>query len=303
MRTVIQSSLLALAALTVMELSAAAQAWQDFSNAEIKTTQIGSNLYVLEGAGVNMAVLAGPDGILVVDSQYPPMTQKAVTAVRQISNGPVRFLINTHLHGDHTGGNQAFGNMGAIILARPELRERLAHRAPSVTGEARPELPAALPLVTYAGGLTIHMNGETVELLPVPRAHTDGDTLVRFAVADVLVTGDFYRSVGFPNINLADGGTVDGTVNALGVVIAMAGPNTKIIPGHGPIVDRSAVIAHRDLIPVIRDRVAKLIEQGKTQEEVLAAHPAADYETKVSQPGITEDRFIGQLFTALKTAQ
>jgi cyclase len=178
--------------------------------------------------------------------------------------------------------------MGVVILAREELRARL--KVP----------PAGLPLLTYRGPLTLHMNGEEVELIPVPRAHTDGDTMVYFPGVDVIMTGDFYRSVQYPNIDRANGGSLSGMLDGLGAVIGMAGPNTKIIPGHGPTVDRTAVTAHRDMILVIRDRVAKLVAQGKTAEEVAAAKPTADYDSKIQQIGTTGDRFVGQLYAELK---
>ena len=156
-------------------------------------------------------------------------------------------------------------------------------------------------MVTYDGPVTLHMNGETIELIPIPHAHTDGDTLVHFVNADVLMTGDYYRSLGYPNIDRANGGSLDGMLRGLARTIAMAGPNTKIIPGHGAMVDRNAVAAQRDMMLVIRDRVAKLIQQGKTQEEVLAAKVTADYDSKVTGVGTTGDRFIGQLYAELKT--
>jgi glyoxylase-like metal-dependent hydrolase (beta-lactamase superfamily II) len=147
------------------------------------------------------------------------------------------------------------------------------------------------------------MDGETIELIPIRRAHTDGDTLVHFVSNDVLMTGDYYRSLGYPNIDRANGGSLDGMLRGLAITISLAGPNTKIIPGHGATVDRAAVTAHRDMILVLRDRVAKLVQQGKTQEEVLAAKVAADYDAKVPGVGTTGDRFIGQLYAELKPAK
>ena len=298
----IRSSLLALAALAVMAASAGAQGPPDFSKVEIKTTKVSSNFYTLEGQGGMIGVYTGPDGVLMVDSQYAPLTDKIVAAVRQITSSTIRFLINTHVHPDHTGGNVNFGKMGVAIISRDQLRYRLAHPSPGANGAPGTPAPEpALPLVTYEGRMTFHMNGGEVQLIPIPRAHTDGYTLVRFPTADVIMTGDFYRSVAFPNIDRANGGSLEGMLNGLGVVIGMAGPDTKIIPGHGPTVDRSAVMAHRDMILAARDRVAKLIEQGKTQEEVIAAKPLADYEAKIPQAGTTADRFVGQVYAELKT--
>ncbi|MBI2818650.1 MAG: MBL fold metallo-hydrolase [Acidobacteria bacterium] len=296
-----------LAAFTVtgaLAVSVWAQGQQDFDTVEIKSTRIIDNFYTLEGRGGTIGVLAGPDGILLVDSQFAPLTDKIVAAIRRISNSPIRFLVNTHLHGDHIGGNENFGKMGVTIFAREELRYRLAYPAPGPNdAPGVPATEAALPAVTFSGRVSWHMNGQDVELIPVPRAHTDGDTMVYFPGLDVLMTGDFYRSIQFPYIDRNNGGTLDGMLDGLGAVIGMAGPNTKIIPGHGPIVDRDAVRESRDMILVLRDRVAGLIQQGKSVEEVIAVNPANDYEAKISNTGTTRDRFLGQLYEELKAAR
>ena len=187
-------------------------------------------------------MLAGPDGVLMVDSQFAPLTEKIVAAVKQINPGPIRFLINTHVHGDHTGGNANLGKMGVTILARPQLRARLVKPNPGAGGAPATPAPAeALPLLTYDAPMTFHLNGEQVQLIPIPAAHTDGDTLVKFVNADVIMTGDFYRSAGYPNIDRANGGSMNGMVAGLNKIIELAGPSTKIVPGHGDIVDKTAV--------------------------------------------------------------
>ncbi len=297
-------STLVVFALLAALVAARAQGQPDFSKVQIKTTKISDNFYTLEGQGGTIGVLAGPDGVLMVDSQFAPLTGKIVAAVRQISDKPIRFLINTHVHGDHTGGNENLGKMGVTIFAREQLRERLIHPAPAANGAVPPSAPeAALPVVTYSGPVTFHMNGEEVRLIPIPRAHTDGDTLVRFVNSDVIMSGDFYRSVQFPNIDRTNGGSLNGMLDGMAYIIGQAGPNTRIIPGHGPTVDRNAVIAQRDMILAIRDRVAKLVDQGQTVEQVVAAKPAADYDGKVQEAGTTRDRFIGQLYAELKTSK
>lgn len=290
------------AALAIVPVAARAQGQPDYSKVQIKTTKIAGNFYTLEGQGGTIGVLAGPDGVLMVDSQFAPLTDKIVAAVSQISDKPIRFMINTHVHPDHTGGNANLGKMGVTIFAREQLRDRLMHPAPGANGNVPPSAPeAALPVITYSGPVTFHMNGEEVRLIPIPRAHTDGDTLVHFVNADAIMSGDFYRSVQFPNIDRANGGSLNGMLDGLAYIIGQAGPNTKIIPGHGPIVDRNAVATQRDMILAIRDRVAKLVEQGETLEQVLAAKPAGDYDSKVQEPGTTRDRFLGQLYAELKT--
>ena len=292
-------SLFAAIALSV-PVTGAAQA-PDFSKVEIKTTKVGDNLYLLEGQGGTIGALAGPDGVFLVDSQFAPLTDKIVAAIRQITDRPIRFLVNTHLHGDHTGGNENFAKLGVALISRDELRARLAQ--PPAGGKGGPPAPASLPVLTYQGGLTVHMNGEEARLIAVPVAHTDGDTMVKFVKADVIMTGDFYRSVGYPNIDRANGGTLKGMLEGLAAVVAQAGPSTKIVPGHGPIVDRNAVSSHRDMIVALRDRVAALIKEGKSQQDVVAAKPNADYDARVAQPGTTGDRFLGQLYAELTAAR
>src|SRR5271170_3313810 len=265
----------------VLAATVYAQAPQtDFSKVEIKTTKVSNNFYTLEGQGGTIGVLVGPDGIFMVDSQFAPLSQKIAAAIHQISDKPIRFMVNTHVHPDHTGGNENFAKMGVTIFARDELRWRLAHPLPAANGAPGVAAPAAaLPVVTYEGPVTIHMDGEDVHLIPIHRAHTDGDTLVYFPTNDVLMTGDYFRSIQFPNIDRANGGSLNGMLEGIGITIGLAGPHTKIIPGHGPAVDRAALIAHRDMILAIRDKVPALIDQGKSVDEVLAAKPTSDYDS------------------------
>jgi glyoxylase-like metal-dependent hydrolase (beta-lactamase superfamily II) len=273
----------------------------NLANVEIKATKITNNFYTLEGSGGTVGVLVGPDGVLMVDAQYAQLSEKIVAAIKGISNGNIRFLINTHVHGDHTGGNENFGKMGVTIVAREELRNRLAKPNPNANGTPGTPAPAAaLPALTYTGKSIIHMDGEDVELIAIPKAHTDGDTLVRFPKQDVLMTGDYFRSLGYPNIDRANGGSLQGMLDGLNVAINLCGAATKVIPGHGAIADKAGLTAHRDMIIAIRDKVSALVRQGKTLEEVVAAKPTADYDSKVPGVGTTGERFIGQLYAELK---
>ena len=298
-----RATLASLAALAI-SVYAGAQGQPDFSKVEIKTTKLASHFYTLEGQGGTIGVLEGPDGVFMVDAQFAPLSGKIAAAIKQISSGPIRFLVNTHVHGDHTGGNENFAKMGAVIVAREELRYRLANPAPGANGAPGAPAPAAaLPAITYEGRMTFHMNGQEIRLIAIPRAHTDGDTLVYFPDSDVIMSGDFYRSIQYPNIDRANGGSLDGMLDGLAVLIGMAGPNTKIVPGHGAVVSRAEVMAHRDMILAVRDRVSQMVAAGKSQEEVLAAHPTADYDARVPNSKETTDRFVTQLYAELKAAK
>jgi glyoxylase-like metal-dependent hydrolase (beta-lactamase superfamily II) len=292
----IAAVLVAIAAL--FTVSAIAQQQQDFSKVEVKATKITDKFYTLEGQGGMIGALVGPDGVFLVDTQFAPLTDKIVAAVKQITPSPIRFVVNTHVHGDHTGGNENFGKLGAVIFSRDQLRGRLAQPA----APAKPSPAPALPVVTYDNRVTLHLNGEDVQLIPIRSAHTDGDTLVRFPGLDIIMTGDYYRSVGYPNIDRNNGGTLNGMIDGLGQTIGLTGPNTKVIPGHGPIVDRNALVAHRDMILGLRDRVATLVKQGKTAQDVVAAKLTAEFDGRVQQPGTTGERFITQLYAELAPA-
>ncbi len=274
----------------------------DYNAVEIKTTKIGENFYTLEGAGGTISALTGPDGIFLVDSQFAPLTDKLVAALKKISNQPIRYLVNTHVHGDHTGGNENFAKQGAILFSRDQLRARLANPNPQPDGTPGKPAPAkALPVITYDNQVTLHINGEEVRLIPIRVAHTDGDTLVQFTKQDALATGDYFRSTGYPVVDLTNGGTLRGILDGLGATIGRAGPKTKIIPGHGPITDRNGVIAARDLILAARDKISPLVAQGKTVEEVLALNPTKEFDAKVE--GVTPqstERFVRWLYAEIK---
>ncbi len=287
-------SLAAAVAFVALAAVASAQQQQDFSAVQIKATKLADNFYALEGQGGMIGALVGPDGVFMVDSQFAPLTEKIVAAIKQITDRPIKFLVNTHQHGDHTGGNENFAKLGVTVISRDELRGRLA----ATTGRGAVP-PAALPMLTYKGAVTLHMNGEEVRLIPVPAAHTDGDTMIHFVKANVLMPGDFYRSVQYPNIDRANGGSLKGMLDGFNTIIEIANPTTKIVPGHGGVVDEKAVAEHRDMAIALRDRVAALIKKGQTQEQIVASKPTADYDAKVPQPGTTGDRFIGQLYADL----
>jgi cyclase len=295
---------LTLSALTLIG-DALGQAPTDYSKVQIETVKLTPNFYVLNGQGGAIGVLTGPDGVLMVDSQFAPLTEKIVAAIKQVSNGaPIKFLINTHVHPDHTGGNENLGKMGVTIFAREELRNRLEHPAPGANGAPGTPAPAAaLPVVTYSSPLTFHLDGEDVQAIPIPKAHTDGDTLVYFPHANVIMIGDYFRSLGYPNIDRTNGGSLPGMLAGIDKAIGLCNADTKVVPGHGAITDRNGLIAHRDMIIAIRDKIAPMVSQGKTLPEVIAAKPTADYDAKVPGVGTTGERFIGQVYAELKAGK
>jgi len=278
-----------------------AQAAPDFSKVEIKVTRLAPDFWTLEGQGGTISVLAGNDGVLLVDSQFAPLTDKLVAAIRRLSDKPIRFLVDTHVHPDHVGGNANFAKLGATIFARDQLRWRMEHPNPAADGSpGKPAPEQALPVVTYNASLSIHVDGEDVRLLPVVAAHTDGDTVVSFPGHDIIAAGDIFRSVGYPYVDLASGGSLAGILEGLSEIADRSGPATKIIPGHGPLVDRGAVLAQRDLILAVRAKVQKLIEQGRTIDEAVAAHPTAEFDAHVPQSAQTADRFVRWVYAEVQ---
>ncbi|MBV1776856.1 MBL fold metallo-hydrolase [Burkholderiaceae bacterium DAT-1] len=273
----------------------------DFSKVEIKTTKLSDSFYTLEGQGGTISVLTGKDGVLLVDSQYGQLTDKLVAAIRKLSDKPIKYLINTHVHGDHVGGNENFGKLGVTILSRDQLRSRLQHPAQAPDGTTPPAAAeAALPAITYDGPVTLHFDHEAVRLIPLRNAHTDGDTLVSFANHDILAAGDDFRSVGYPFVDLNNGGSLNGILDGLATIIGRAGPNTRIIPGHGPITDRKGIVAQRDIILAVRDRITELVRQGKSLDEVIAARPTADFDNTVQDGAKSSERFIKWVYTEVK---
>lgn len=271
MRTM-RSSLAVLAGFVLAAVAAFAQAPQpDYAHMTMKVDKLADNFYTVTGlngsgrTGGAIGILTGPDGIFMVDATFAPLSGKVTAAIKTFSNEPLKFLVNTHPHGDHTGGNPNFAKMGVTILGRPEMRVDLMAQKNFDS--------AGLPTVIFTSPLTLHMDGEDAVIIPVPPAHTDADSMIYFRKADVLMIGDFFR-IGYPNV----GGTVDGMIRALGMAIGVCGPDTKVVPGHGPVMTRSDVIAHKDMLVNVRDRISDMIKQGKSEDEVVAAHPTASYD-------------------------
>ena len=246
---------------------------QDWDSIQITPHEVAAGLYYLEGSGGNIGLLIGDDGIIMIDDQFAPLSDKILAAIRGISDKPIRFLINTHVHGDHTGGNANFGGMGIPIVASDNVYLRLSQGGAAA---------AALPVLTFSGPVALHLNGQDISVLPAPPAHTDGDSYIYFKGSDVIHAGDVFRTIAYPRVDTENGGTFEGTLRALQMLIDLAGPNTKIIPGHGVVSTRDDVIAFRDMAIEVRDRVSRLKREGKSLEQIVAAKPTADLDAKWS---------------------
>ena len=268
----------------------------DFAAIEIQTVKVADGLYVLMGGAAqgNIAVSVGGDGLFLVDSMYAPMHQKIMDALAKISHQPIRYVVNTHLHGDHTAGNEAMAKLGAVIISHRNMRQRMA-------GPAAATPPAgALPTLTYTDAMTLHLNGEEIDIFHPEPAHTDGDSIIYFRHANVMHVGDVPSSLRYPNIGVNDGGSVEGMMAAARQVMRVANANTKIIPGHlGPVVGFKEIQQQLDMFAAVRDRVQAAIRAGKSLDAVVASKPTADFDAGRLGGAITPDRFVTLVYTDL----
>ncbi len=273
----------------------------DFSKVEIKTTDLGDDVYMLEGQGGNITVAVAKDGIIMVDGQFAPLHDKIKTAVATISNLPIKYLINTHYHGDHTGGNEAFAKDGAIIVAQINVKNRLAGGTTNgLTGVKTPPAPqGALPSDTYTNFSKIRLRGRVANLKHIENAHTDGDTYVWFKTANVLSTGDTFTNGHYPNIDFANGGNIKGMIAATEIYLKLTNAKTRIVPGHGPIADKAALTDYRKMLITARDRMARLVKDGKSEDDVVAAKPFADLDTKWAPNELAAKNFIRVVYHSL----
>lgn len=285
MKNFIKTSKTLASSIALLLAAIPAFAQTDYSTVQIIPHHVAGNIHYLEGAGGNIGLSIGADGVVMIDDQFAPLTEKILAAIKALNDGEIRFLINTHVHGDHTGGNENLGGMGIVILARDEVRVRMLAASPK----------EALPVLTFSEDMTIHLNGEAMHIISVPPAHTDGDAFIYFANSNVIHMGDVFRTTGYPFIDTANGGTLQGSIDALGVAIGMAGPATKIIPGHGGVSTREDVMRFRDMIIDIKDKVAPMVAQGMTFEQIAAAKPTAAYDAAWGDP----ERFLRGVYVGL----
>src|SRR5690349_20273495 len=270
---------------------------------KIETVNVAPGIYMLVGRGGNIGLTVGADGAAIIDDQFADMVPKIRSAVALLSEKPVHFVINTHLHGDHTGGNDAFGAAGAVIIAHDNVRRFLG--SDQVNPSNNQAIPArakqALPVITFADSATLHFNDDDLEFTHLPNAHTATDIVVRFRKANVVHMGDCFVS-GFPFIDGNTGGTLDGYIRGHETVLATVDDDTRVIRGHGPLGNKAELQAYHDMLVVVRDRVAKLVKAGKTQEQVVAARPTREFEDKYGGANFNAEQWLGRAYVDQKAA-
>ena len=268
-----------------------------------KSTELAPALYMLEGeggfAGGNMSLSMGEDGVVLIDDGLPPLTAKLLTAIGKLTRGPIEFVINTHAHGDHVGGNELLGKNGATIVAHDNLRFRMISDGMPTPDGTVPTPRDALPVLTFSDAVTFHLNGREAFVFHVEHAHTDGDAVIHFREDNVIHAGDVMFNRLFPYIDLDSGGSVEGFIAAQERILALADEQTKIVPGHGELADRKDLVAAVEMLKDARDRVRKRVGAGQSEEEILAANPLADYHDDWNWEFITTERMTKTLYRAL----
>ena len=271
-----------------------AVAGEHWDSVKIETVPVATGIYMLTGEGGNIGVSIGRDGTLIIDDQYAPLAAKIGDALETLDGGSPRFVINTHWHGDHAGGNEAFAGSGAIIVAHQRVRQALQEeRSIPLFDMHKPPSPrAALPVVTFDEHLTLHWNDQDIDLRHAPAAHTDGDAIVHFRTADVLHMGDTFFNGFYPFIDVDSGGSIRGMIAAAEQGLALAGADTKIIPGHGPLANRADLVAYRDMLVAAEAAIGALRAAGKTPDEIVAARPTAELDTEWGDGFLAPDVWV-----------
>lgn len=268
---------------------------------EYTATLLSPTVTMIKGRGGNIAVSAGEDGVFIIDDQLQPLTDQLLAAIRKISDQPIRFVINTHYHGDHVGGNETIGKSGAVIIAHDNIRLRMSRdEFNNFMGETTPAWPKeALPVVTFNDRVTLHLNGEPVAVTHVPHGHTDGDSIIYFPISNVLHMGDDYFNGLYPYIDLDGGGSIQGMIDAVELGMELSNSETQIIPGHGPLSDLAGLTAYHDFLVAARDNVQALIDQGMSLEQTVAANPTAEWDEALGKVWITPEQLTIFIYNSL----
>ncbi len=276
-------------------------AQRDWDNVEIKTEKVADDIYALFGSGGNIGLAVGADYAYLIDDQFAPLSDKIMAAVREKTDKPIKFLVNTHWHGDHTGGNAKFAKSGTVIIAHDAVRMRMA--TVQERGEGRSSQPSpyeALPKITYSDQLKIHLDStRTMHIMHVNPSHTDGDSYIYFPESNVIHMGDNFSNGGYPYIDLNSGGDIDGFIRNHNMVLFLIDDETKIIPGHGPVTNRKKLMAYRDMLVRLRTRVKKAKSSGKTLEETLNLRLSSEWDDEFGQGFIDPTEIISSIYWSL----
>jgi cyclase len=287
--------------LLLLAVPALLEAQVNYDTIQVRAQQVGRNVYVLTGAGGNIGLSVGDDAAFIVDDQFAPLTPKIVAAIKGISNKDVRFVVNTHWHGDHSGGNENLGRAGAVIVAHANVRKRMSTEQFLARFNQRfpPAPKAALPVVTFVDSVAMHINGDDMVVVHVPSAHTDGDAIVMFTAANVIHMGDTFMTIGYPFIDLASGGTANGFVRAADRALASCNAQTIVIPGHGPTTDCAGLRAWRNMIATIQDRVRAEMQKGRTLAQIKAAGLTKEFDDRWGKSFIPAADFVESVYQSL----
>jgi len=275
---------------------------QDFSKVSIKTTKVADSVYLLEGSGGNIGVSVGDDGVIVIDDEFAPLTPKIQAAIAAITPKPIKFVLNTHWHGDHTGGNENMAAAGAVIVAHDNVRKRMSvgQFMEIMKTQVPPAPPRALPIVTFSSDVTLHLNGEDIHVVYAGPAHTDGDSIVVFPKAKVIHMGDCFMTISYPFVDLGSGGSFDGFLAAAEKVLGMVDDSYKIIPGHGALATKADLKGWHDMLSTIRARVKKQADAGKSLDAIQKQKLTAEWDDKWGKAFIKPDQVVEFAFTAVK---
>ncbi len=268
---------------------------------EYQAQTLSDTLTMLMGKGGNVAISAGDEGIYLVDDQYPNIADQLLAQIRKISDQPIRFVINTHYHGDHTGGNEVLGGQGAVIIGHDNIRERMSTEQFNQfwNGSTPAATPAALPVITFSDNVTLHLNGESTTVHHVPQAHTDGDAIIYFTGSNVIHMGDNYFNGLYPFIDLDGGGTVQGMIAAIDKALSLSNETTRIIPGHGPLSTPAELRSHRDMLQQASNQVQTLIDQDMSLDQAIDAQPTAEWDETLGKVWITPAQFVTFIYNSL----
>lgn len=274
---------------------------QEFDKVQIETVKVAENVHMLLGSGGNIGVCTGDDGVFLVDDQFAPLTEKIKAAIGKISNKDVRFVINTHWHFDHVGGNENMGETGAVIIAHENVRNRMS--TDQFIDFFQKQIPAspkiALPIITFTQDITFHLNKDEIHVFHVKNAHTDGDAIVYFRNSNVIHTGDIYFAGLYPFIDTGSHGSVNGTIDAARYVLSIINDDTKVIPGHGHLSNKAELSGYVDMLINLRNKISKHISEGKTLKEIQAAKPTQEHDDKWGHGFLSPDQFVRILYIDL----